>query len=159
MLHIGGHLDLAWRAFRAVSAAMMVVLAGPVGASTYQWLQKETELTHCRSSVQELSLMVRHLPARATMARRPVQLLVDAHRGLVQVTTMYEDGPQPYDEVMHTLWLPKGLEVMEAPERLVAVPHETMASASFLLTVPSHNTVFRLTERNGIVRLDEQPLM
>lgn len=163
MLHPGGHMDLAWRAFRAVSAAMMVVLAGPVGASTYQWLQEglqeETELTHCRSTMQELSFMVRHLPARAAIARRPVQLLLDADRGMVQVAAVYEGRPQPYDAVLRTMWLPKGLQVLEAPEQITVAPNEMLASTLFLLAAPSHNTVFRLTLRDGIVRLDEQPLL
>ena len=152
------HLDIAWRAFRAVTAAMLVVLAGPVGASTYGWLQDGVELIRCRSTMQELSFVVRDMPARATAARRPVQLRLDAHRRVAQLATRY-DGPQPYDAILRTVWLPKGLEVVEGPEMLIATPNVALGSASYLLTVPSHNTLFRLTEREGIVRLDEEPLL
>ena len=152
------HLDLAWRAFRAVTAAMLVVLAGPIGASTYGWLQEGAELIRCRSTMQELSFVVRDLPARAAAARRPVQLQLDAHRRVAQVATRF-DGPRPYNAILQTVWLPKGLELIEGPEMLIATPHETMDSVSYLLAAPSHNTLFRLTARKGIVRLDEEPLL
>ena len=152
------HLDLGLRAARAVSTAMLMVLAGPVGASTYQWLQHEAEFVRCRSTMQELSQVVRSLPARAASARRPVQLQVDANRGFVRVTTAYEGQPT-YGAVQRTLWLPKGLEVVEAPATLTVTPAQPMASASFLLAAPSHNTLFRLRTQDGIVRLDEEPLL
>ena len=152
------HLDLAMRAFRAVSAAMLVVLAGPVGASTYGWLQQEAEFLQCRSTMQELSLIVRTLPAKASAKRRPMQLRLDAQRGTVQVASLY-GGAQPYDAIERTLWLPRGLEILEVPETLTITPSAGLVPASFLLSAPSHNTLFRLTVSHRLVRLDEEPLL
>ena len=152
------HVTLGLRALRAVSTAMLVVLAGPVGASTCQWLRQETEFVRYRSAMQELSLTIQGLPAKAMAKRRPVQLRVDAARGMVQVTSMYE-GAGPYDTIEHMLWLPKGLTIDEAPASLTVTPTGHVTPTLFVITAPSHNTLFRLTTtEEGRVRLHEEPL-
>ena len=152
------HVTLGLRALRAVSAAMLVVLAGPVGASTYQWLRQETDFIRYRSAMQQLSLTVRGLPTKALAKRRPIHLRVDAARGIIQVTSTYE-GASPYDAIEQTLWLPKGLEINEAPAVLTVTPTGHVAPSAFVVTAPSHNTLFRLTTtEKGHVRLHEEPL-
>ena len=126
------------------------------GASAYRWMWAQAELLSYRSTMQGLTSTVQAMRAQALAKRQTVQLRVDASRGLFQLA-LVEGHRNPYAVVQQTIWLPKGLEISDAPEMLSALPSGRLSPASIVIAAPFYNRFFRLTmKESGVVRWDEE---
>ena len=154
------HLPLPLRAIRAVAMATGLLLAGPAGVSTYQRMRQETELAGYRATIQELANAVRSMRTRALATRRQELLRIDASRGVFSVSVVRRQGLHGYERLEETIWLPAGLEVIEAPAVVSAAPNGKLSSASIVIDAPAFHKLFSLTmdDRAG-VHLSEESLL
>ena len=129
------------------------------GAYVHRWMWAQAELLSYRSTMQDLTSTVQAMRAQALAKRQTVQLHVDAARGLFQLA-LVEGRRKPYVVVQQTIWLPKGLEISDAPETLTALPTGRLSPASIVIAAPSYNRFFRVTtNERGVVRWDEEPAL
>ena len=126
------------------------------GAYAYRGMWAQAEMLSYRSTMQDLTSTVRSMRAQAIAKRQTIQLRVDASRGLFQLA-LVEGHRNPYAVVQQTIWLPKGLQISDAPETLTALPSGRLSSASIVIAAPSYNRFFRVTtDETGVVRWDEE---
>ena len=134
-------------------------LAAWLGLTVVPRLRGAMEWARYRSAMQTLTGTVRAMRSQALTQHRIVQLRVDATRGLFQFAAIY-NSPQPYETVERTIWLPKELQITDAPAVLTALPTGLLSSASIVISAPSYNRLFRVTtDKDGHVRLDEEPTL
>jgi hypothetical protein len=153
------HPKASLRLLRVITAAAFILFTGWLVLSISRAIQGEAELLRYRSTMRDLSITLRAMRAQALAKQRTVQLRVDASRGLFQVTSI-QAGLRPYATLEHTIWLPEGLQISDAPPVLLALPTGTLSSASIVVTAPSYNRLFRLTtDAAGVIRLDEEPTL
>lgn len=149
---IGRH---ALRGFRSI---VLVGLAGWLLSAALYQACAQTGLADYRSAMRDLVSTLRVMQSRALLARRTVQLRIDASRGVLQLAAV--QGRAPYETLERTMWLPKALEISEAPPVLTALPGGELVPASIIVTAPSHNRRFRLTiNEAGRVELYEEPTL
>ena len=147
------------RVLSLVEVAVLIVSAviiSALGSSAHRWLWTQAELLRYRSTMQELSTTVRAMRSRALGQRCTEQLRIDPLRGMLQLTAIRE-SPTAYETVERTFWLPKGLQISDAPSAVTALPTGRLSSGSILVAAPSYNRLFRLTtNEDGLVQLHEE---
>jgi hypothetical protein len=147
-----------WTAW-LVEVGVALLIAGWLGLSILPQLQGQMALLDYRSTMQDLTGMVQAMPSRALAQRRVMQLRVDASQGAFHLATT-QGKSTFYDTIERTLWLPKGLEISEAPALLTALPTGRLSAGSIVIIAPVYNRLFRLTTtERGLVRLDEEPTL
>jgi hypothetical protein len=88
-----------------------------------------------------------------------MQLRVDVSQGAFHLSTT-QGKFKSYETIERTLWLPKGLEISEAPTVLTALPTGRLSAGSIVIIAPVYNRLFRLTTaERGLVHLDEEPTL
>ena len=151
------HATLGGRIARGMVAMVTVLCLAVVGVGGSGWLHRAEELQQFRTALQDLTTTMRAIHPRATAKRRPMVLRIDAARGVFQVTSL-QNGRRAYETVEQTIWLPEGLQVVEAPPSLTVLPTGPLSAATIVVVAPSYNRLFRLTTTTeGLVRLDEEP--
>lgn len=132
------------------------VLVTALGASVHRQMWEAAGLLGYRSVMQELASAVRAMPSRAIAERRTIQLHADAAHGVFQLTVVV-GRPMRYETIERTIWLPKGLEISEAPPVVSASPAGRLSRSSIVVAAPSYNRMFRLTtNEQGLVQLHEE---
>lgn len=145
------------RPMEAVVLAASVAAVILLGSSVHRWMWAQAELVQYRSTMQELGSTVRGMRSRALAQRRTVQLRIDPVRGAFHVASVREQRGRTYETPEETIWLPAGLEISDAPERLVALPTGQFPSAAIVVAAPSYHKRFRLvTTESGFVHLHEE---
>ena len=141
-----------------IARGMIVILClGLAGVGGFRWLHREAQLQQFRTTLQKLAYTVQTIQPRAAARHRPMILRIDATRGVFQLAAL-QGGRRSYETVEQTIWLPKGLEIAEAPASLTVPPAGHLAATTIVVTAPSYNRLFRLTTTaRGLVRLDEEP--
>jgi hypothetical protein len=148
------------RAFTLMETVVLVASIGLVsliGAKAHRWMWTQTELWGYRMAMQEVAGTLRQMRYRAIHARRTIALRIHpATRRLVLVAV--EPSATGGESVERTLWLPRGLEVTEAPEELMVPPTGILPVETILVEAPAFQRTFRLlTSPDGIVQLHEEP--
>jgi len=147
-----------WTAW-LVEVGVALCLAGWLGLHIIPQLQGQMELLDYRSTMHDLTDMVQAMPSRAMAQRRVIQLRVDASQGAFHLA-MTQGTSRLYETIERTLWLPKGLEISEAPALLTALPTGRLSAGSIVIIAPVYNRLFRLTTtERGLVHLDEEPTL
>ena len=135
-----------------------VLLVIQIGALANQWMWKQAELLSYRSTMQDLTSTIRAMRFRALARQRTFELRIDAARGGLQVVAIQQKRGGYIQTVERTIWLPKGLEITEAPTLVTSLPTGALSTGSILVTAPSYQRAFRVTtDPTGEVRLDEEP--
>ncbi len=150
-------LELMRRAFSIFEIVVAIGIVGLLGSVALPRIRPTMELIRYRSAMQVIAAELRIMRFRAMNEQRTFAMRIDRPSGMIQLVSM-EMEPVPREEIERTIWLPEGLELLEAPERLMIFPSGAMAPASLLAQVPEAGRVFRLTvSSHGIVRLNEEP--
>ena len=139
----------------------VAVLLGVCGLGIYRATQREAELTRYRSTMQELSSTLRAMRAQAAARRRTIQLSLDPSHGAFQLSSVRAGQHRSsYETVERTLWLPDGLQIIDGPPSLAALPNGRLSAATIVVAAPAYQRLFRITTReSGAVRLDEEPTL
>ncbi len=142
---------------RQVAAALLILaVAGVVGGSVHRQLWEAAQLNDYRSTIREVCDAVRLMRWRSASGHRMLELYIDAPRRSFQVVT-FEGQSQV---VERTIWLPAGLEILEAPERLATDRAGRLPEASIVLSAPSQNRLFRVTTTGrGFVQCHEESIL
>ncbi len=128
-----------------------------VGAKAHRWMWSQAELWGYRMTMHEVASTVRHMRLRALTARRTFTMHIDASARRLQLTAI-DDAPLPQESVEQTIWLPPGLNIMQAPDQLTVSPTGAMSSISMILAAPAFQREFQLrTSPSGAVHLHEEP--
>ena len=136
---------------------VLLSLAGLVGSITISQARPTADLIRYRSTMQDLAAQVRAMPSRSENEGRQYLLRIDGPSGVLQVVTR-EVLPAPAERIDRTIWLPRGLAILEAPEELGVQSDGSLPSASILLDAPGVQRTFRLTTHpRSIVQLHEEP--
>ena len=149
---------------RAFSVIEVIVLIGSVvfvtqfGGAVHRWMWTQADLLRYRSTMAELTEVLRAMRQRAVGTHQTAQLRIDARRGGLQVVIIQERRGGRVERVERSLWLPKGLQITDAPDVVTSWPSGTFSPSAILVTAPSYQRAFRLTTTGrGEVRLDEEP--
>ncbi len=146
--------------FEGLLIIVSLILVSQVGTSAHRWMWQQAELLQHRAIVRDVANTVRAMRVRALSSRRPFELRIDAHQGRLQLLSIHHYAGGRSETVERTFWLPKGLVVNEAPERVTVSPGGELSGCSVVFASPSYSRVFRLTTANsGAVRLDEEPTL
>ena len=122
-----------------------------------RWLHRASELQRFRVSLHYLSETIRSIRPRATATRRSMVLRADPAHRVFQVSAL-QAGRRAYEMVEKTVWLPEGLEIVEAPASLTVLPAQRLTRTTIVIAAPAYNCFFRLTlTPEGAVQLDEEP--
>ena len=144
------------RAFTLIEVVMIVSVMGLFGSMTAPRLWRAAEYLRYRASINEVASLVRISRHRAVVQQAPVELRVDAARERFQLVGLDARMVQT-ERVERTVWLPKGLEVADAPSALTIPPSGDVPAAQFLITAPAYHRSFRLiTRRAGSVEIHEE---
>ena len=145
------------RFLRAMAVAALLALIGVSGVWAYRTGQREAELSHYRSAMQELSSTIRAMRSQAAAKRRTIQLSLDASHGAFQLLSIRRASRRSYETVERTLWLPEGLQITDGPPTLTALPNGRLSPATIVVSAPAYQRLFRLTmSASGVVQLDEE---
>ena len=144
---------------RLALAGLAVLTFGAWGIVVCHCAQESAALLRDRCAVQQITELVRVMRAQAMATRRTIQVHIDAERGAFRLSSL-QASSNPYEIFEHTVWLPAGLEVSEAPAILTALPSGEVTAGSIILTAPSHNTRFHLTlYERGAVQVNEESIL
>ncbi len=156
-----GTVFLRRRAFSVIEVVVLigsVMFVTQVGGVVHRWMWTQAELLRYRSTMADLTGVLRTMYQRAVATHHTTQLRIDARRGELQVVTLHEHLGGHVERVEQAFWLPKGLQITDAPEVITYVPSGDLIPGAILVTAPSYQRAFRLTtDRRGEVRLDEEP--
>jgi hypothetical protein len=148
------------RAFTMMETVILVASLGLVsliGAKAHRWMSCQAELWSYRLTMQEVASTVRQMRFRAVNARRTFMMRIDADARRLQLVAV-DTVPVMRESVVRTIWLPKGLDIMQAPEELSASPNGAIPPFSIIVEAPAFQREFQLrTSPSGTVRLHEEP--
>lgn len=134
-----------------------ILLACTLALRVDSSVQHELHRLRHRAALHELTNLVWTMPAMATARRKPLEIRVDRAAGAVHLIVLH-GGWRHLETVEQTIWLPEGLQVVEAPPSLTVLPTGPLSAATIVVVAPSYNRLFRLTTTTeGLVRLDEEP--
>ena len=151
-------LSSPWRAW-ILEVGLALTIAAWLGFIVLPQLHGQMELMEYRSTMQDLTGMVQAMPSRAAAQQRVMQLRVDAPHGAFHLAVT-QGKPTPYETIVRSFWLPKGLEISEAPSVVTALPTGGFSAVSIVVTAPFYNRLFRLTTTTqGLVHLHEEPTL
>ena len=125
--------------------------------SFYRQRTAETALSEYRTALYDLASTVRAIRTRARNQRQPFELHVDQARRSITISSLSR-GSMDYMALERTIWLPKGLEISEAPLWITAQSSGGLTPASLVFVAPAFQRLFRLiTTIHGTVELHEVP--
>jgi len=146
----------AQAALRPLVAVTLLLGAGGIGSSVHRQLWEVAQLAGYRASMQDLCEVIRTMRWQTTSSRRTLELHSAPSRRSFQVVALEGRGRI----VQRTIWLPEGLEIVEAPERVIARPGGHLTSGVIIASIPSHNRIFRLTiTERGFVECHEEMIL
>ncbi len=158
------HLDLALLAPHPTAlwwceVTLTLLIAVWLGTWLLPTLSGTREMASYQATVHDLGAMIRTLRPRALAQHRIVRLRVDSQRRAFQVVSAL-DTTGAYEQVEQTLWLPKGLQVSEAPSVVSVSSNGKLAAASIIIAAPDYNRIFRvMVDANGFVRIAEESML
>ena len=145
------------RGFGLIEVVVIVGVVGLLGSFTVPRVWRAAEYWRYRAAVDAVVSLVRTLRHHAIVQREPVELRVDAARGMFQLVDL-DARMVRTERVERTVWLPAGLEIADAPASLTVSPSGDVPAASILIMAPAYHLNFRLvTHRTGLVELHEEP--
>ncbi len=134
-----------------------LVIAGGLGGMVIPRLRGAMEWARYRATIRELTTTIHSTRWRALSQHRAFELRADPAHGSFQLVAM-EKRPHRGGIVEQTIWLPRGLQIIEAPARLTIGPTGHMSTAHVTIAAPLYNREFHLsTDEAGTVRCDEEP--
>lgn len=143
--------------FETVILVASIGLVSLVGAGAHRWMWSHAELWGYRLTMQDVASTVRQMRYRALNAKRTFALRIDAATRRLQFVTV-DAPPIEQESVVRTIWLPPGLDIMQAPKQLTASPSGAMPLTSIIIEAPAFQREFQLqTSPSGAVRLHEEP--
>ena len=144
--------------FETVILVASLGLASLVGAGAHRWMWSHAELWGYRLTMQDVASTVRQMRYRALNAKRTFALRIDAATRRLQFVTV-DAPPIEQESVVRTIWLPPGLDILQAPKQLTASPSGAMPLTSIIIEAPAFQREFQLqTQPSGLVRLHEEPI-
>ena len=142
-----------------LEVSLALSIAAWLGFIVLPQLSGQMALMDYRSTMQDLTGMVQAMPSRAVAQQRVMQLQVDAPHGAFHLAVT-QGKPTSYETVVRSFWLPKGLEISEAPTSITALPSGGFPAVCIVITAPLYNRLFRLTTTaQGLVYLHEEPTL
>ena len=145
------------RGFGLIEVVVIISVVGLFGSFTVPRVWRAAEYWRYRAAIDEVASLVRTSRHHAIAQRAPVELRVDAARGMFQLIDLDARMVQT-ERVERTVWLPAGLEIAEAPVLLTVPPSGDVPAASILILAPAYHRNFRLvTHRTGPVEIHEEP--
>jgi 1,6-anhydro-N-acetylmuramate kinase len=137
-----------------------VAAAIALGSSVHRRMLEAAELYRYRAAVRELTQTMRAMRPRAMAQQRTLQLRIDRTHQAFALTALQGDPARPLQVVERAIWLPRGLEITEAPESITVSPSGPWPTTSILITAPAHHRLFRVTSLGpGHVHYDEEPTL
>jgi len=148
------------RGFTLVETAMLLVslvVISVVGNAAHRWMWDQAQLWVYRSTVQDVASTMRQMRFRALHAKRAFAIRIDSVARRLQLVSI-EPKPDMRESLERTIWLPPGLEIAQAPARLLVSPSGDLPPTSILLEAPVFQRRFRVTTSpTGVVQLHEEP--
>lgn len=145
--------------FSVIELVVITGLVGLLGSFTVPRVWRAAEYLRYRSAVDAVASLVRVSRHHALMQREPVELRVDAARGMFALVE-FDARTIRTERVERTVWLPAGLEVADAPTTLRIPPSGDVPTADIVISAPAYHRNFRIiTHRTGSVELHEEPLL
>lgn len=148
---------------RGLDVALVTLGVGAavfVGSSVHRRMWQMAELMRYRAAVRELTQTMQSMRPRAMAQQRTLQLRVDSAQQTFELTAWRGEAAHAYAVVERTIWLPRGLQIAQAPDAIIALPSGEVPPASILITAPAHQRLFRVTARpSGRVEYDEEPTL
>ena len=145
------------RAFTLVESAVLLaslIVVSVIGSSIHRWMWSQAELMRYRAAMQDVTDAVRAVQFQASDRHRRLELRVDASQRCLQVVEVQRTWGRLIETVRRTVWLPKGLEIADAPT-VLGSPSD--GRASIVVLAPAYNRMFQLTtSRSGGVQLHEE---
>lgn len=146
------------RAFSLIEVVVVVGLVGLVGSIAIPRARRATEFLCYRAVMQDIASTVRLMHARAVNSRQRFTLRIDTAAERLQLVVAGERSPSGGESVERTIWLPRGLDITQAPEQLTVHPTGEMLPAVIVVEAPAFQRTFRLlTSPSGAVQLHEEP--
>ena len=143
--------------FETVILVASLGLVSLIGARANRWMWSQAELWRYRMTMQELANTVQSMRLRAVNARRTLTMRIDAPARRLQLMAV-DAAPLMQESVERTIWLPPGLDIMQAPDRVTALPTGAMSPVSIIVEAPAFQREFQLhMSPSGAVRLHEEP--
>ena len=147
----------AFTLFETVILVASIGLVSLIGAKAHRWMWAQAELWGYRMTMQEVASTVRQMRFRAVNARRTFTMRIDAAARRLQLMAVGASPLTP-ESVERTIWLPKGLDIMQAPDYLTASPSGVMPPFSIIVEAPAFQREFQLqASPSGAVHLHEEP--
>ena len=143
--------------FETVILVASLGLVSLIGARAHRWMWSQAKLWRYRMTVQEVATTVQAMRLRALNARRTLTMRIDAPARRLQLMTV-DAGPLRQESVERTIWLPAGLEILQAPDHVTASPAGVLSPVSMVLEAPAFQRAFQLqADPSGAVSLHEEP--
>ena len=134
-----------------------LVIAGCLGGLVIPRLRGAMEWERYRTTVRELTTTIHSTRWRALSQHRAFELRADPVHSSFQLVAM-EKRRHGSGIIEQTIWLPRGLQIIEAPARLTIGPTGDISTAHVTIAAPLYNRAFHLsTDETGVVRCDEEP--
>ena len=134
-----------------------VVCVSELGLWAHHWMWEQGQLLAGRTTMRDVARTIEVMRFRAAAQHRPFELFIDPSHGRFQLMAR-RDGPQAsVGWVERTIWLPRGLQIVDAPTVLTVSPTGPFPTTSIIVNAPASERRFRLTtNETGIVQLDEE---
>lgn len=144
---------------KAAQVGAFVLMTALVGASVNGGTRRDAiELLRYRATLQELSDAIHTMHWRALSQRWIVELRVNESRSGFQVVAI--EGTPRMEIIERTMWLPEGLQLLDAPDRFTVDSTGRLPRLSLVLRAASHNLLFRVTvTQEGFVQVREEPTL
>ena len=143
--------------FNVIELVIAIGVAGLLGTMALPRILPTMSLMRYRSAMQQVAAELRIMRFRAINEQRPFIMRIDSGSGRIQLFAIDKTSTQR-EWIERTIWLPDGLDIIEAPEELLVSPSGDIAQGALLSRVADFHRVFRLTvTAGGIVRLNEEP--
>lgn len=145
------------RAFSLIEVVVVVGLVGLVGSIAIPRVKRATEFLCYRAVMQDIAGTVRLMHTRAINSRQRFTMRIDLAAERLQLV-VGERSHSESESVVRTIWLPRGLDITQAPEQLTARPSGEMLPSVIVVEAPAFQRTFRLlTGPSGAVQLHEEP--
>ena len=125
--------------------------------SLYRQRDARATLSEYRGTVYDLANIVRAMRTKAISQRHPFELRIDKTQRSLTLSSLSR-GSLDYSALERSMWLPEGLEIVEAPLWITAQSNGSLTPAEIVITASALQRLFRLTTTlSGTVELHEEP--
>ena len=144
------------RTLSVVEIMSVLALVSLLSTSVYQQAEEQGQLVCYRSVLHTLSDAIRTLAWRTPTRHQRVELRIDRRqRSFTMVVVAV--NPHSVDTVEETIWLPEGLEILDAPGAITASADGELPPTTIIVAAPVQNRLFRMvTTISGGVQLHEE---